>query len=303
MGSHLGASTGGKIVNGDLICPFHGFRYDVSGQCVATPHAPPPKNAKLTVFETRIHHGMLFAWHSNAKQPANFDLPEIDEDDGWSQLAVTVLKTNTHPEYIAENAVDLAHLEYVHFYDDVEPISVTVNGAVLNSEFKFKRKFMPRLDRFVKSANVSSLARVHGLGYSLVEYTEHTIPFQACLWVLAVPVDEKNLDLYLVSKAKLPNPAKRKLISLAFLPRSLRREVVNWILLSQYKKDVEQDITIWDRKILRHPPALLNNEREIATYRRYVQQFYPITRSSDESEANIVGQNKQIVQSNGNFGR
>ena len=40
MGSELGPATGGRVRNGCLVCPFHGFEYDVTGQCVATPLCP-----------------------------------------------------------------------------------------------------------------------------------------------------------------------------------------------------------------------------------------------------------------------
>src|SRR3954467_11869859 len=37
---HFGAdlSVGGRVENGELICPFHSFRYDGTGACVAIPY-------------------------------------------------------------------------------------------------------------------------------------------------------------------------------------------------------------------------------------------------------------------------
>ena len=51
MGSHLGPNVGGMVRDGCLVCPFHGFEYDVTGQCVATPSAPAPKTARLKVTD------------------------------------------------------------------------------------------------------------------------------------------------------------------------------------------------------------------------------------------------------------
>ena len=48
--SDLGPAAGGRIRAGRLVCPFHGYEYDASGQCVATPYADPPRTAKLRVF-------------------------------------------------------------------------------------------------------------------------------------------------------------------------------------------------------------------------------------------------------------
>ena len=44
LGSYLGPEVGGQICNGRLVCPFHGFEYDTTGQCVATPNAPAPQS-------------------------------------------------------------------------------------------------------------------------------------------------------------------------------------------------------------------------------------------------------------------
>ena len=53
LGGHLGPEGGGCVRNGRLVCPFHGFEYDATGRCVATPNAPPPRTARLNVYETR----------------------------------------------------------------------------------------------------------------------------------------------------------------------------------------------------------------------------------------------------------
>ena len=36
LGSDLEPAAGGRVRDGCLVCPFHGFEFDVSGQCVAT---------------------------------------------------------------------------------------------------------------------------------------------------------------------------------------------------------------------------------------------------------------------------
>ena len=62
LGSDLGPDSGGCIREGRLICPFHGYEFDTTGQCVATPFADSPKTAKLRVFETQEVLGLIFAW-------------------------------------------------------------------------------------------------------------------------------------------------------------------------------------------------------------------------------------------------
>ena len=51
LGADLAPSAGGRVCNGRLVCPFHGFEFETSGECVATPYANPPKSAWLRVYE------------------------------------------------------------------------------------------------------------------------------------------------------------------------------------------------------------------------------------------------------------
>ena len=53
LGSHLGPETGGVVRNGNLVCPFHGFEFDVTGRCAATPHAPPPSRRASSATRCR----------------------------------------------------------------------------------------------------------------------------------------------------------------------------------------------------------------------------------------------------------
>ena len=62
LGADLGPDTGGQVCEGRLVCPFHGYEFATTGQCVATPFAPPPKTAKLPVYETQDVAGLIFAW-------------------------------------------------------------------------------------------------------------------------------------------------------------------------------------------------------------------------------------------------
>lgn len=71
LGSHLGPTVGGIVRDGCLVCPFHGFEFDTTGQCVATPNAPAPKAAKLKVYETREILGLVFAWYGSNDDNVN----------------------------------------------------------------------------------------------------------------------------------------------------------------------------------------------------------------------------------------
>jgi len=276
MGSELGPAAGGRVRNGCLVCPFHGFEYDVTGQCVATPFAPAPRSARLKLFETRELLGLVFAWWGNGGRSSQWSLPE-DPPTGpdWGALEFRTMRFPGHPQETTENAVDLAHLRYVHGYSNVSrTASVSVNGVCLESCFDFKRtQNIVGIMKFV--FDVSAITHVFGLGYSFVQIHERSLGMDARLWVLATPVDGRLIEMVLVGQLRELRKPKRPIVGMRFLPVSLRTWLMSTIIASVQKRDVLQDVVIWSRKRYRARPQLCRSDGEIALYRRYCEQFYP----------------------------
>ena len=239
LGSDLGPEAGGRVRNGCLVCPFHGFEYDVTGQCVATPYAPPPSGTD------------------------------------WSDMEFWSVRFAGHPQETTENSVDLAYLRYVHGYDSVNGVGpVSVDGAWLKSCFDFKRtQTFAGIKIF--TYDVSAVTHVHGLGYSFVEVREHYIDIETRLWVLATPIDRELVELTLVSQVRHLLRPKRPIVGMRFLPPRLRTRIMNKIVMAAQKRDVLQDVVIWGRKHYRPRPMLCRSDGEIGKYRRYCEQFYP----------------------------
>ena len=291
LGADLGPAGGGLVRDGCLVCPFHGFEYDITGQCVATPFAPAPKSAKLRVFETRELLGMVFAWWGINGRPVQWSLPE-DPPTGadWTDLGFRTLRFPGHPQETTENSVDLSHLRYVHGYDSVSRVgSVSVDGAFLKSCFDFRRS--NRVAGIVDIVyDVSAVTEIYGLGYSFVKIREHSIGMDLRLWVLATPVDGTVIQMTLVGQVREIRRPKRSIVGLRFLPLSLRARLMNKIILSAQKRDVLQDVVIWGRKQYRSRPRLCQSDGEIGLFRRYCAQFY-----SDRSESGQEVPEERVV--------
>ena len=135
LGSDLGPAAGGRVCDGRLICPFHGFEFDTTGQCVATPYSVPPRYARLGVFETREVLGLIFAWWGIQGRASQWSLPADPPDQaGWSGIEIKTNRFPGHPQETTENSVDLGHLRYVHGYGSVDRIEpVSVDGPCLES--------------------------------------------------------------------------------------------------------------------------------------------------------------------------
>ena len=276
LGSHLGPKVGGMVRDGCLVCPFHGFEFDATGQCVATPNAPAPRAAKLRVYETAEVLGLVFAWWGWAGRPPQWKLPAAPAAGReWSGLGFRTLRFRGHPQETAENSVDVGHLRYVHGYDNVDPVGpLMVDGAYLKSCFDFKR--VRRIAGVADLVHdVSAVTHIHGLGYSFVEIHEKTIDMRARLWVLPTPVDGATLELVLAGQVREIRKPGRFVTGLGFVPAPWRHRVMRSFLLSQQKQDVLQDVVIWNRKRFRSPPRLCRADGPIGKYRRYCRQFYP----------------------------
>ena len=276
LGSDLGPAAGGRVRSGRLVCPFHGYEYDSTGQCVATPYAEPPKTARLRVFETQEVAGLIFAWWGVEGRPPQWDLhPDPPDNDGWCSHAIRTIRFPGHPQETTENSVDLAHLRYVHGYGNVERVGkVTVDGAYLVSRFSFRT-----VRRFAKFARLtletSTDTLVSGLGYSFVDIHERSIDMRMRLWVLATPVDGTHIDLSLVSQVREIRRPRRLIAGLGFLPRRLRAPAMNRFIAANQHRDVLRDVVIWSRKRFVSRPRLCRSDGEIMPFRTYCAQFYP----------------------------
>lgn len=276
LGADLGPSAGGRVCRGRLVCPFHGYEFDTTGQCVATPYAKPPKAAKLRTFATYEILDMVFAWWGiNGRKP-QWNLPStIFDQSKWSGLKMKTLRFAGHPQETTENSVDLAHLRYVHGYGNVDRIDpISVDGPRLTSNFVFKRtRKIARLGKI--SLDIAARTLVVGLGYSYVNIRERSVGMDTRMWVLATPVDGTLIDMTVVSQVREIKEPKRDIVGLKFLPVQLRAPVMNGFISRFQRHDVLQDVVIWGKKRYTPRPRLCRSDGEIMPYRIYCTQFYP----------------------------
>jgi phenylpropionate dioxygenase-like ring-hydroxylating dioxygenase large terminal subunit len=105
----------GHVEDCTLICPYHGWTYDATGQCVRFPAHPsqtPPAKARTTVYRAIERYGWIWVSLGN---PAR-DVPAFPE---WGDA--TFRKVHCGPyEFKAsgpraiENFLDVTHFPFVH---------------------------------------------------------------------------------------------------------------------------------------------------------------------------------------------
>ena len=287
LGSSLAPDVGSRVCEGRLVCPFHGFEYDTTGRCVATPYALPPKSARLNVYATREIEGMVFGWYGIRGRSPQWELPQApQEKPGWTGLRLHTLRFRGHPQETTENSVDMAHLRYVHGYESVgREGDITIDGAYLRSAFKFKTRI--GASRLLSTTfDVSAVAHIFGLGYSQVDFEEHSTGYQSRLWILSTPIDGTSVAMTIASQVGGMERPKGVGFGLRLLPLSVRLDLMNRLTLRMETGYVKEDVLIWSRKRYLTHPRLNGADGEILAYRRYCEQFYG---DRDEDRAGMGG--------------
>ncbi|MBX3606549.1 MAG: aromatic ring-hydroxylating dioxygenase subunit alpha [Piscinibacter sp.] len=105
----------GRVCDGQLECPYHGWRFDAAGRCVAIPALPgfqPPASHALAVQPLHEAHGLLWLQpDGGAPRLPPFAGGMLDH---LRQLTVGPYDVATSAPRIVENFLDLAHFGFVH---------------------------------------------------------------------------------------------------------------------------------------------------------------------------------------------
>lgn len=114
---HRGAKLSrGKVADGCLHCPYHGWAYNDAGACVKIPAHPeqtPPAKARVKTYLAKVRYGLVWACLGT---PAN-DIPPFPEWDTPGFVGAVCgpfehIRANG-PRLI-ENYLDAAHFPFVH---------------------------------------------------------------------------------------------------------------------------------------------------------------------------------------------
>lgn len=268
LGARMTPEVGGRIVNGRLKCPFHGFEYDVSGVCTHTPNAPPPRSCQLNTYPTCERNEIVFAYHGGEPQ---FELPHID-DEGWTPRIWAEKKFRTHIQEIPENALDPNHFLFVHGMDsmiETKLPEVDKQYFHISSDTRV-RVNMPILRRRSSESHVDF--HMWGLGYFFFESTSSDSGVEARNWIFGVPELDESLTLrYAVSVRKSPS---QQLKGLSWLPTRWSLLLMRKLVHMQMGITLEEDSEIWNTKRYRASPRLVDTDGSILAYRQYCRQFY-----------------------------
>ena len=259
---HLGASlaAGGTCEGGVVRCPFHGWRYDASGQCVEVPYSDRiPADAHIRSHPVLERNGMIFVWNGEEQSQPFFEIPIIPEwtDPAWTDRWMRFeWNINTHPQEISENGVDAQHFATVHLMEPVDDLELRFDGPCYFWSIGVSKELEANADY---SDDFTMNGENHGLAYSLIR---HRGRFNTIAITNFTAIDRETTCM------KMGILAERNGMDDATLEAELE------IYMLEHAKVAEQDFKIWENKCYQPNPILVESEVLIAEHRRWAKQFY-----------------------------
>jgi phenylpropionate dioxygenase-like ring-hydroxylating dioxygenase large terminal subunit len=113
---HRGAQLSfGKVKNGCLECPYHGWTYDSDGKCTKFPAHPeqtPPSRASAEVYHVQVKYDLVWVCLGT---PAN-EVPPFPEWDNASFRSIHCgpYEIKAGGPRVIENFLDVGHFPFVH---------------------------------------------------------------------------------------------------------------------------------------------------------------------------------------------
>lgn len=109
----------GKIENGCVRCPYHGFVYDASGKCVEIPsqqHIPPAIHVRT--FPLVERWDWIWVWMGDPAMADPALIPDHREagieDPAFLAARGGTMEIATRYQWFTENLLDLSHLTFLH---------------------------------------------------------------------------------------------------------------------------------------------------------------------------------------------
>lgn len=106
----------GSVVDGELQCVYHGWRFNHLGECTQVPglceEQPSPSARHTRAYPTQESQGIVWVWPSHsAPERAPFLMPTLDER--YTALDIDVSAQASLQQTI-ENALDVPHTAFLH---------------------------------------------------------------------------------------------------------------------------------------------------------------------------------------------
>ena len=274
----------GKLMGGHIQCPFHGFQYDTSGQCVLIPAngatAPVPKAFRAYTYPAREEHDFIWIWWGELQSTE--ELPPIQ----WFDTVDTSFVYATFKDHWAnhysraiENQLDVVHLPFVHYNTIGAGNRTVVDGPIYRWENGDENTGMlnlwvyNRLEDGKPALNANQLSepqRHPFLQFCFPNNWHNWISDTVRIVIAFVPIDDENTMMYIRYYQKaMKIPILRQLFNWAGLVGSFIIERQDRrVVITQRPK----------RSFLQMGEKLVQGDSPIIAYRRHREELIKAAR-------------------------
>jgi nitrite reductase/ring-hydroxylating ferredoxin subunit len=257
LGAHL-ASFDGQLKDGEIVCPFHKWRFDAeSGRCTSIPYAKvvPPK-ARLTLYPTMEVGGMVMMWwHPAGGAPdyTPFDVRSRHADSTWLLRAEKVKEGTVPFRDLFENLFDTAHIQQLHGgvgLPEIEAVTRTEFGLQADYAQPGEGERWPIKSMQCNFSGLSFMSQsIIGEGFGFIQNA------------VATPIDHERMQLRVRMYIQdTGSPQMNDFIGGEFVKRVL--------------SEIDQDFEVLNYKKHLKAPLLCSGDGPINRYREYAREMF-----------------------------
>ena len=223
----------GKVQDGHLQCPFHGFEFDSTGRCVLIPAdgriSKPPAAMSLNNYPAYEANGLIWIWWGE-NPPEDLAPPVFFSNiDDRFYYGSAIDPWKTHYSRVIENQLDVAHLPFVHYNTIGRGDRTLVDGPVVDwcdkNEKMMCTYVFNRVDDGTEPRPAKDLNPKAGqvrLEFIMPNLWQNHISEDVRVVAAFVPVDDENTLLYLRFYQKfIPVPVIGKWVAQLAMPSNL----------------------------------------------------------------------------------
>jgi phenylpropionate dioxygenase-like ring-hydroxylating dioxygenase large terminal subunit len=201
---HRGASLcTGRLVNGEVQCPFHGFQYSTDGKVTFIPAngrvSPVPANYQVSSYLVREAHGLIFVFYGK-KEDAPKEIPFFNELDRFSYGEIHEVWA-VHYTRAIENQLDVVHLPFVHRTTIGRGNKAVINGPLVIWEGNRMTYYVDDVrdqgQKPLKAEEVPDFDKKYSLQLLMPNLWQNRIAPKIRVMAAFAPIDDDHTMIYL----------------------------------------------------------------------------------------------------------
>jgi phenylpropionate dioxygenase-like ring-hydroxylating dioxygenase large terminal subunit len=204
---HRGASLSlGCIKEGEIECPFHGFRYDGTGKVIRIPAngkaASVPDRFKVQGYNIKEAYGFIWLWYGEQNNQEISEIPFFEDiKEGFYYKTFSEV-WDVHYTRAIENQLDVVHLSFVHATTIGKGGKTIVNGPVVKWDDNLMTFYVNNvLDDgktvALKSNEINNYKDLFSLQYQVPNIWQNRISDKVRIFAVFAPIDENHTKIYL----------------------------------------------------------------------------------------------------------